>query len=170
MGRAVIGRVVNEPVLPMAAPIKDAAGRVLAVLVGITGLNSPGFLDAIHQGRIGETGGYLLISVQEWLFIAATKPELILQPTAMLGVNPLHDRALAGFRGSGITVNAQGVEELAAFALGGGQRWFCSRPPAYRGSLRFVGAHQDLDAARRNGYNPSHGFTIADHASTALPN
>ena len=124
IGRAVMGRVLNEPVLPMAIPVKDTNGQVLAVMVGVTSLNSTGFLDHIHQGQIGKTGGYLLISPQDQLIIAATKPELTLKPTARPGVNPLHDRALKGFRGSGITVNAQGEEELSAIASVPSVGWF----------------------------------------------
>lgn len=124
VGRAVMGRVSQTPVLPMAAPIRDAQGKVVAVLAGVEALNAPGFLDAIHQGKIGETGGYLLISPKDQIFIAATKPGLVLQPTAAPGVNVLHDQALAGFRGSGITVNAQGVEEIAAFASVPSTGWF----------------------------------------------
>lgn len=124
IGRAVMGRALNEPVLPMAVPVKDASGRIRAILVGITKLNSPGFLDEIQQGHIGKTGGYLLISPRDEIFIAATKPELTLKPTARPGVNPLHDRAIKGFRGSGITTNAQGVEELSAMASVPSTGWF----------------------------------------------
>jgi hypothetical protein len=44
---------------------------VRAVLLGITALGAPGFLDRITHGRIGETGGFLLISPADKLFIAA---------------------------------------------------------------------------------------------------
>ena len=97
---------------------------MIAVLAGVTGLNAPGFLDAIHAGKIGESGGYLLISPKDEIFVAATKRELILQATARPGVNPLHDKAMAGFRGSGITVNAQGQEEISAIASVSSTGWF----------------------------------------------
>ena len=124
VGRAIMGRVSNHPILPMAAPIKDSSGSVRAILIGISSLSEPGFLDSIQQGHIGNTGGYLLISRKDQFFIAATKPDLTLKPTAPPGVNLLHDRALAGFNGSGITVNAQGVEEIAAVASVPSIDWF----------------------------------------------
>ena len=124
VGRAVMGRAVSEPIVPMAAPVKDATGKVRAVLAGITATATPGFLDLLQQIRIGETGGFLLIDPKEQIFVAATKPELILQATASPGVNPLHDRALTGWTGSGITVNAQGIEEVAAFASVPSTGWF----------------------------------------------
>jgi diguanylate cyclase (GGDEF)-like protein len=124
IGRPVMGRVANEPIVPMATPIMDSSGKVRAVLAGITATAAPGFFDLLQQIHIGETGGFLLISPREQIFVAATKPELILKPTAPPGVNLLHDRALGGWRGSGITVNAQGVEEIAAFASVPSTGWF----------------------------------------------
>lgn len=124
VGRPVMGRAANEPIVPMATPIKDATGKVRAVLAGITATAAPGFFDLLQQIHIGETGGFLLISPRDQIFVAATKPELILKSTAPPGINPLHDRALAGWRGSGITVNAQGIEEVAAFASVPSTGWF----------------------------------------------
>jgi diguanylate cyclase (GGDEF)-like protein len=124
VGRVVMGRAANEPIVPMAVPVVDSAGNVRAVLAGITATATPGFLDLLQQTKIGETGGFLLIAPKEQVFVAATRPELILQATAAPGVNPLHDKALRGWRGSGITVNAQGVEEVAAFASVPATGWF----------------------------------------------
>jgi diguanylate cyclase (GGDEF)-like protein len=124
VGRVVMGRAANEPIVPMAVPVVDSAGNVRAVLAGITATATPGFLDLLQQTKIGETGGFLLIAPKEQVFVAATRPELILQATAAPGVNPLHDKALRGWRGSGITVNARGVEEVAAFASVPATGWF----------------------------------------------
>jgi diguanylate cyclase (GGDEF)-like protein len=124
IGRPVIGRAVQQPIVPMAAPIKDSSGRIRAVIAGITATSAPGFFDLLQQVRIGDTGGFLLISPRDQIFVAATKPELILQPTAAPGTNPLHDRALAGWRGSGITINAQGIEEVSAVASVESAGWF----------------------------------------------
>ena len=124
VGRPVMGRAANEPVVPIAAPVFDGAGKVRAVLAGITATAAPGFFDLLQQIYIGETGGFLLISPRDQIFVAATNPQLILKPTAHSGVNSLHDRALAGWRGSGITINAQGVEEIAAIASVPSTGWF----------------------------------------------
>ena len=45
VGRAIMGRVSNHPILPMAAPIKDSSGSVRAILLGISSLSEHGFLD-----------------------------------------------------------------------------------------------------------------------------
>lgn len=124
IGRAVMGRTVNEPVLPMATPVKDGRGDVKAVLVGITPLATTGFLDQLLHSRIGEKGGFLLISPRDKLFVGATEPELVLKSTPAPGVNKLHDKAMAGFRGTGITVNAKGVEEMVAIVSVPSTGWF----------------------------------------------
>lgn len=124
IGRPVIGRVAGEPVLPMAAPITNARGEVEAILVGITPLAAPGFLDLLQKSRIGETGSFLLVSPRDQLFVAASDPRMILRPTPAPGVNSLHDRAMAGYRGSGITVNAAGIEEISAMVSVPSTGWF----------------------------------------------
>ncbi|MES2101686.1 MAG: diguanylate cyclase [Pseudomonadota bacterium] len=128
-GQAVIGRPryapeLAAPVLPIAVPVRDAAGRVAAVLVGRSKLTDRDLFDGLLQGRIGHAGGLLLISPQDKLFVAATDPRMVLRPTPAPGVNPLHDRAMGGFRGAGTTINAAGIEELSAIASVPGTGWF----------------------------------------------
>lgn len=123
-GRPIIGRVAKEPILPLATPIRDAGGRVRGVLVGITGLNTPGFIDLPSANVLGEGSGFLVVSPQDKLFVASSNSEMVLQPTPAVGVNLLHDQAMGGYRGGGITVNARGVEEIAAMASVPTTGWF----------------------------------------------
>lgn len=124
IGRPLIGPISKKPVLPMGAPVRDRAGKVRAVLIGSTALAEPGFLDLLQQGRIGESGGFQLISPRDKLFVAASDPAMVLKPTPPTGHNLLHDRAMEGFRGSGVTVNAAGVEEISAMASVPSAGWF----------------------------------------------
>lgn len=125
VGRPVIGRAAQEPVLPMGAPIKNKHGEVKGVLVGVTAFSTPGFLDALMHSRIGETtGGFLLISPKDKLFLASSQPDMVLKPTPPPGVNALHDKAMAGYRGTGITINAKGVEEVSAMVTVPSTDWF----------------------------------------------
>lgn len=78
----------------MAAPIKDRGGQVLAVLVGITALDAPGFLAFNPQDHVGEKGGFLLISPRDRQFLTSTNPDMVLKPTPADGVNLRHDRAM----------------------------------------------------------------------------
>lgn len=124
VGRPVVDAHDQQPVLPIAVPVKDAAGHVRAVLIGVTVLATPGFLSFTDQDRIGKLGGFLLISPRDQLFIASTNPEMVLKPTPKAGANLLHDRAMQGYRGTGTTVNAFGVEEISAIASVPSTGWF----------------------------------------------
>lgn len=119
-----VGRLAKQGMIIMAAPVLDGHGRVLAVIHGATLLDTPGFLNLIQNNKIGNTGGFLLISPRDKMFVAASMPKMRLQPTPRTGANRLHDRAMEGWRGAGITVNALGVEEVAAFHSVPSADWF----------------------------------------------
>ncbi|HTZ00291.1 MAG TPA: diguanylate cyclase [Rhodocyclaceae bacterium] len=124
VGKAGTSRLIGKGIIVMAVPMLDAKGRLLAVIAGVTALDAPGFLDLVQDNSIGGSGGYLLISPRDKIFVAASMPPMRLQPLPAPGANPLHDRAMAGFRGTGITVNAFGVEELVAIASVPTAGWF----------------------------------------------
>ena len=126
---AVIGRPSGEylrgdPALVFAAPVRDGAGDVVAVLAGVARLNAPGFLDPMQLTRLGATGDFLLISPTARLLIASSDATSPLRPIPPPGANLLLDRAIAGYRGSGIAVNANGVEELSSVVAVPSSNWF----------------------------------------------
>jgi diguanylate cyclase (GGDEF)-like protein len=124
MGKPARERASGEPAIVFAAPVRDADGTVVTVLAGVALLQAPGFLDRLQETKLGETGGFLLISPQDRLFVLSSDPTMVLKPTPPEGVNLLHDRAMSGFRGTGITINARGVEELSAMVSVPGTGWF----------------------------------------------
>lgn len=153
IGRPRLGRFTGQPALPMGRSVLAADGRVLAMLIGVTGLDAADFLNRIRDGRIGETGGYLLISPADRLFVAASDPALALKPTPAPGVNRLHDQAMDGFRGAGITVNAKGIEELSAIASVPGTGWFVvARMPT---AEAFATLHHAQDNIIRHSFTAS---------------
>ena len=117
------GIAAGGPVLVMAVPVRENQ-RVVAVLAGVVALSSPGFLDRLQDIRLGATGGSLLISPADKIFIGSSDPSMILKPTPPPGANLLHDRAMAGYRGSGVTINAFGVEELSTMVSVPSTGWF----------------------------------------------
>lgn len=123
MGCPVRGRLSNQPILPMAAPLRDGAGRVQAVLVGVSKLHSADFLEALSTTRVGQTGGLVLVSPRCKLFVGASDHDIALKPTPAEGKHLQHDRAMNGFRGVGIDVRG-GIEELAAIASVPSTDWF----------------------------------------------
>jgi diguanylate cyclase (GGDEF)-like protein len=124
MGKPMHGRATGRPLIIFAAPVRDASSRIVTVLAGVAWLNSAGFLDRMQETKLGMTGGFLLVSPADKLFVAASDRSMILKPTPAVGVNPLHDRAMAGYRGTGITVNAYGIEELSAMVSVPSAGWF----------------------------------------------
>jgi diguanylate cyclase (GGDEF)-like protein len=124
MSRPYRGRVSDDPIIIMAAPVRDADKRVVAVLAGTAVLDAPGFLDGLQETRLGATGGFLLISPADKLFVSSSDPSMVLKPTPPIGVNLLHDRAMVGNRGTGVTINAKGIEELSAMTSVPSTGWF----------------------------------------------
>ena len=124
MGRPVFSTVSKVPVLPMAMPVQDAAGTVQAVLIGVAGLKSANFIEALYDTRVGATGGFVLVSPRDRLFLGSSDCSITLTPTPKTGLHRQHDQAMLGFRGVGIDVNAAGIEELAAIASVPASGWF----------------------------------------------
>jgi diguanylate cyclase (GGDEF)-like protein len=124
IGRALVGPTTLQPLLPIAAPVRDSSGAVQAVLMGATALTGTGFLGRFEHERVGKFGSFLVISPNDQLFLTASDTAMVLKPTPPPGVNLLHDRAMKGFRGSGMTVNAKGVEEISGIASVPGTSWF----------------------------------------------
>ena len=114
IGRPVVDKSLNEPILGMALPIRDTQGKVIGVLAGVTNLAQPNFLDTIAASHYGKTGSYLLIAPQHNLFITATDKSRVMQPLPAPGINPMLDRYLQGFNGFGASVNSRGIEMLSA--------------------------------------------------------
>ena len=123
LGRPTLGRASKAPILPMAMPLRDSTGKVRAVLVGISALRSPNFLEALYTTHVGSTGGLVLVSPRDRMFLGASDADIALQSTPPEGKHPQHDQAMKGWRGAGVDVR-QGIEELAAVASVPSSGWF----------------------------------------------
>jgi diguanylate cyclase (GGDEF)-like protein len=119
-----IGRASGKPVVVMSCAVRDGKGKIVAVLGGVVQLSTPGFLDGLQQQKMGASGGFLLISPADKLFVGASDPGMVFKPTPAPGMNALHDRAMGGFRGTGVTVNVKGVEEVVAIASVPSTGWY----------------------------------------------
>jgi len=118
VGRPVMGRKVAAPIVAMAAPIRDAQGKVIGSVAGVINLGAPNFLDELMENRYGQTGGYLLIAPQYRLVVTATDKSRIMQPLPAPGVNAMVDEHVQGRTDSKtvIGVSPQGLETLTSFA------------------------------------------------------
>jgi len=114
IGKPVMGRKLNAPIIGMAAPIHDARGKVIGSLTGVTNLGAANFLDEMTENRYGKSGGYLLVAPQHRLIVTATDKHRIMETLPALGLHPQLDRFLFGYEGSAVFVNPLGVEVLAS--------------------------------------------------------
>lgn len=124
LGKPVMGRKLQAALLVVATPIRDAQGRIIGALSGLTDLGKPNFLDEFMGNRFGKSGGYLLEDAKNRLIITATDKRRIMQPLPAPGINRLIDRHVAGFDDTGVTVNPVGVEVLASAARVPVADWF----------------------------------------------
>ena len=114
IGRPVMGKKAQAPVLVVTVPIRDGQDRVIGALSGLTNLEFPNFLDQITESRYGKTGGYLLIAPQYRLIVTATDKSRIMETLSVPSPSLLSDRFAQGHEGSGVTINRFGVEVLAS--------------------------------------------------------
>lgn len=121
---AAISPPALPPALPIATPIRDSSGAVQGAFVGISAISDLHLFDTAAPATSREHGGLLLVSPNDKLFVSATDPSMVFTSTPPQGVNLLHDRAMAGYRGTGITVNAKGVEEISAMVSVPTADWF----------------------------------------------
>jgi diguanylate cyclase (GGDEF)-like protein len=127
-GKFIIGEPMltpNEqyPILPMLAPVRDAGGKFVAVLGGSTALAATGFLDHLQQARLGESGSFLLVSPAKRLILASSQKDLIFKSLPNVGVDPMLDKAVGGYRGSGVGANGD-IDEIKAIADVPSTGWF----------------------------------------------
>ncbi len=114
IGRPAMAKQLGSPMFSMAAPIRDAQGKVIGALVATVNLGKANFLDKVTQSRYGQTGGYLLIAPQHKLIVTATDKIRIMRTVPAPGINAMHDRYMQGFEGFGAAVSSHGVLELSA--------------------------------------------------------
>ncbi|MFN4349857.1 MAG: EAL domain-containing protein [Hylemonella sp.] len=107
-------RAMGRPVFTMALPLLDAQGAMVGRLHGSIELLGRNFLSDLNEFTLGQTG-YVSLFTKDRIFISNRNPLRILQPIVLPGLNPLVDRAVAGFEGSDTTVTSRGEEVVSSF-------------------------------------------------------
>lgn len=127
IGRPVMDKKLADPVFSMTVPIRDTRGKVIGALAGITSLGKPNFLDDIAGDSPGKAvGQMMLVAPQQRLIVAASDKRRVMETLPPPGMNPLVDRFVRGYEGSGIIVNPLGVEELASAKSVPAADWYVS--------------------------------------------
>lgn len=94
--------------IAMAVPVRTTQG----VLVGVTDLAVPNFLDAIVSRPPGEAGGFFVVAPRQRLIITSTDKSRVLESLPPAGQNAVIDRIVAGYEGTVVLTNTRGVEVL----------------------------------------------------------
>ena len=114
IGKPVVGKKLGSPIFHTSVPIRDAQGKVIGALSGVTDLGVPNFLDQITDNRFGKTGGYVLLNHKDRQIITATDKSRIMEILPPKGVIPTLDRFLDGWEGSAIYTTPRQVEVLGS--------------------------------------------------------
>ncbi|BCR03121.1 hypothetical protein DESUT3_01900 [Desulfuromonas versatilis] len=104
----------RAPSIILTAPIHNKEGKLIAVMGGAMDLLGKSFLAQIATVKIG-LSGYVYVYNTDRTIIVHPDPSRILQQDVPPGVNPLFDRALEGFEGTGETINSLGLRTLSSF-------------------------------------------------------
>lgn len=123
IGEPLISPASQQAIMPMMTALRDTSGKFIGVLGGTTALSAAGFLDHLQQARLGESGSFMLVSPIKRIIIAANDSGVVLKPLPQVGVDPVLDKAVAGYRGTGIGSNGS-IEEIKAIAAVPSTGWF----------------------------------------------
>jgi len=104
----------NTPTIAVAAPITDRSNRLSGFLVGSINLTKDFFIQEILGYKIGEKGYLYLFNTDRTMILHPDKKRIMRQDIPP-GANRLLDRAIAGFEGSGETINSRGIPQIASF-------------------------------------------------------
>lgn len=105
----------DHPVVIMTAPVRAPDGRIIAVLAGSFDLlGEDNVIADLATMKSGKSGYVYLFTTGRTMIMHPDRSRIMTQE-APPGYNILFDRAIAGFEGSGETVNSQGRRFLTSF-------------------------------------------------------
>ncbi len=114
IGKPVISRVFNAPIIGMGVPVKDQQGSVIGVVAGVINLDKANFLDSITANHFGRTGYFLLQDKKTDSVVTSTGKSWIMQQQPAPGGHRLDKYHRNSDDGISISVNAAGIEVLAS--------------------------------------------------------
>lgn len=105
-------RPLLRQALPIAVPIFDAAGKVTAVLAGITDLAASNFLGPANNKTLAGESDIVILSPRDGMVLFATDPRRSLTALPRPGSDAVLDRFLSGFEGSWLDTGNHGEKKL----------------------------------------------------------
>lgn len=114
ISKPILGKATKQPIVVIAAPIKDAKGRLIGIIGGVLNLYKPNLLGSIATQKNGEDGYYYLVT-KDRVRIAHPDPNVILKPLPPNTGNAPFENAMQGFEGTQEGVNTRGLKGLFTF-------------------------------------------------------
>lgn len=114
IGRPLVGRILQQPLFHIHAPIRDRQGQVIGALFGVINLAAPNFLDRIAEHHYGKSGGYLVVDLKDNLIVTTTDKSRAAQSLPGTGSDATLDQRRQGYLGPSVAVNSSGVELLSS--------------------------------------------------------
>ena len=112
----------DNMVMVLTTPVFGKDGGFIAILTGSIGLTNPGMLGNIAKTVIGKTG-YLFVVTADGKLIMHPDRKRLSQLAFAPGTNPLFDRALNGFEGTGESIGADGREVFVTYKRVPSSNW-----------------------------------------------
>jgi diguanylate cyclase (GGDEF)-like protein/PAS domain S-box-containing protein len=112
VGKPVLDRSTGKPVINIAVPIRNHKNEITGVLAGASPVVGHDLLSEILPSKLRMEGDLHVISFADGVYVSSTDPANILQAEPLPGVNAVYDRYKQGYEGSGVAIDAQGVEIL----------------------------------------------------------
>jgi signal transduction histidine kinase/CheY-like chemotaxis protein len=114
ISKPILGKATKQPIVVVAAPIKNSQGQLVGIIGGVLNLYKPNLLGAIATQKNGESGYYYLVT-KERVRIAHPDPTLILKEIPLESSNVPFENAMKGFEGTQEGVNTRGLQGLFTF-------------------------------------------------------
>jgi PAS domain S-box-containing protein len=110
-----IQRESGQTILPMMAPLRDAAGRVVGAVMGHIDLSHASVMQNFkHRPEGTQNESFLLIAPEHRMIVNASDPARIMEPLPPAGAMPSLDRFIDGYEGAAVVRGLDGEEVLAA--------------------------------------------------------
>ena len=115
--KSIVGPPIEDtahqaPLFLMVTAISNEEGQIIGALVGATSLAKANFTDKVTDNKYGKTGGFSLIDPKNRIIVSATDKSRNLERLTPPGEIAFIDKFLAGYEGSSVGINPQGVEVL----------------------------------------------------------
>ena len=104
----------HQPIVAMLVPISGAQGQAIGAVIGVINLSAPNFLDEISTAKYGRTGDFFVTAPQSRSYVASSDKRRIMKVGPPPGINPVYDRYIDGYDGSGVALSSRGVVELSS--------------------------------------------------------